>query len=188
LNNKVRIFFIKLLKPIIKIIAVIFFDKKYIQGKYFDVQNIGWKWVIHALWYQKILRFNAKAPFPISPTTRILNYKNIIFHPDDLNNMQSPGCYFQNFEAKIIIGKGSYIAPNVGIITANHDPRNLDKHLEGRDVVIGAQCWLGMNSIILPGVILGDRVIVAAGSVVSKSFKKGNCLLGGVPAKIIKYY
>ena len=43
-----------------------------------------------------------------------------------------------------------------------------------------------MNSVILPGVELGNRTIVAAGTVVTKSFKQGNIVLGGVPAKIIK--
>jgi len=47
------------------------------------------------------------------------------------------------FCSQIIIGHGSYIAPNVGIITANHDPYNLDLHLEGKDVVIGNTAGLG---------------------------------------------
>jgi len=43
-----------------------------------------------------------------------------------------------------------------------------------------------MNAVILPGVHLGDHTIVAAGSVVTKSFPQGNCILGGVPAKVVK--
>lgn len=97
-----------------------------------------------------------------------------MFHPDDINNFQGFGNYYQNFTAKIIIGKGTYIAPNVGIITANHDPMDLDKHLPGKDVIIGENCWIGMNAVILPGVVLGPRTIVGAGSVVTHSFPEGN--------------
>lgn len=43
-----------------------------------------------------------------------------------------------------------------------------------------------MGAIILPGVELGDFTIVAAGAVVTKSFKDGHCVVGGNPAKIIK--
>lgn len=175
------------IKPIIKLIACIFFDKKYIKGRWFEERHTGWIWIFRALWVQKILRFNSSAPFPINATTTVSNYDNIIFHPDDLNNMQSPGCYFQNFKAKIIIGRNSYIGPNVGIITANHDLYNLDNHLEGRDVIIGDKCWIGMNSVILPGVLLGECTIIAAGSVVNVSFPEGHCLVGGMPAKVIRY-
>jgi acetyltransferase-like isoleucine patch superfamily enzyme len=43
-----------------------------------------------------------------------------------------------------------------------------------------------MNAVILPGVTLGDHTIVGAGSVVTKSFENGNCVIAGNPAKIIK--
>lgn len=104
-----------------------------------------------------------------------------IFH-----NFQTFGSYFRNFEAKINIGKGTYIAPHVGIITANHDPSNLEKYLDGKDVIIGKNCWIGMNSVILPGVELGDHTVVGAGLVVTKSFPEGNVIVAGNPAKIIK--
>ncbi len=103
-----------------------------------------------------------------------------------MNNFQHFGCYFQCWRGKIKIGKGSYIAPNVGIITQNHDLQDLDTHAEAKDVVLGQKCWIGMNSIILPGVILGDKTIVGAGSVVTKSFVNGNCVIVGNPAKIIR--
>ncbi|MBO8759626.1 type 8 capsular polysaccharide synthesis protein Cap8J, partial [Staphylococcus aureus] len=54
------------------------------------------------------------------------------------------------------------------------------------DVKIGNYSWIGMNSVILPGVELGEHTIVGAGSVVTKSFPEGNVVIGGNPAKIIK--
>ena len=170
---------------ITKAISGLFFRKKYLKGRWFDSTNLGWVWVLKGIWFQKILGFNRSVPWPMSPNSKISNPNNIEFHPDNLDNFQSPGCYFQNYAAKIHIGHGSYIAPNVGIITANHNPENLDETGKTEDVHIGERCWIGMNAVILPGVKLGDNTIVGAGSVVTKSFE-GKCVIGGIPAKIIK--
>lgn len=67
----------------------------------------------------------------------------------------------------------------------NHDLYDNRKHVV-KDVCIGKYCWIGMNSIILPGTSLGDYTIVAAGSVVTKSFTSGYCVIGGNPAKVLK--
>jgi acetyltransferase-like isoleucine patch superfamily enzyme len=125
-------------------------------------------------------------PWPATLGLTISKPRNIKFHPDDLNNFQSPGVYMQNFDGVIEVGRGSYIAPNVGLITANHRIDRLDDHEKGRDIVIGEMCWIGMNSVILPGVILGPRTIVAAGAVVNASFPDGKVVIGGVPAKVLK--
>ena len=83
------------------------------------------------------------------------NPNNIVFDKNDIHIFQSPGTYFNNFSAVIYLGRGVYIAPNVGIITANHDIKNLKSHVPGKDVKIGNYSWIGMNSVILPGVELG---------------------------------
>ena len=54
------------------------------------------------------------------------------------------------------------------------------------NVVIGDNCWIATGVTILSGVTLGPHTIVAAGSVITKSFPDGNQMLGGVPAKVIK--
>lgn len=51
-------------------------------------------------------------------------------------------------------------------------------------VVIGNYVYIGNNSLIMPGVIIGDNVLVAAGSVVTKSIPS-NLVVGGNPAKVI---
>lgn len=172
--------------PCYKLIGSLFFEKKYLSGKYFDESLSGWKWLLKGIVYQKVLGLNKHVPWPISPYVGLTNPENIIFDLNDIDNFQGFGCYFQNFSAKIYLGKGTEIARNVGIITANHDFYNLANHMDGKDVIIGNKCWIGMNAIILPGVQLGDNTIVGAGSVVTKSFPEGNLVIAGNPAKIIR--
>ncbi|MGL6058453.1 MAG: acyltransferase [Culicoidibacterales bacterium] len=85
------------------------------------------------------------------------------------------------------IGDNVMISREVSFIT--HDmsvSRIFEKtnYLIG-DITIGNNCFIGYRSLILPGVKLGENTIVAAGSVVTKSFKDGNVVIGGNPAKII---
>lgn len=131
------------------------------------------------------MRTNTFVPWPVSPRIGVVCPENISFHPDDLNNFQGFGNYYQAI-GKITIGRGTYIAPNVGIITSNHSLDNLDNHDEPRPVTLGEKCWIGMNSTILPGVTLGPHTVVGAGSVVTKSFPEGNCVIAGNPAKVIR--
>lgn len=169
-----------------KIIAFFHYDKKYICGCHFKTwHSVGWRWVVKDYKSCKRVGKNTDVPFPVSPLIKISRPENIEFHSDDLQNFQTDGCYYQAF-GKIKIGKGSYIAPNVGIITANHSLEDLSKHEPPQDVTLGEKCWVGMNAVILPGVELGDNTVVAAGAVVTKSFPEGNCIIGGVPAKVLR--
>lgn len=169
-----------------KIILSIFYDKKYLTGRWFIDNTKGWKWCWKNIFMQKIIGYNRSVPWPVSHRIEITKPQNIHFDVNDINNFQHFGCYFQGYFEEIIIGKGTYIAPNVGLITANHDLSDLSKHLEGKKITIGRNCWIGMNCVILPGVKLGNNTIVGAGSIVTKSFPIGNCVIAGNPAKIIK--
>jgi len=163
-----------------------FYDKRYLKGKWFENSLQGWHWCWKTLVDQKIKGYNKHIPFPVNPSTTVGELSNISFHLDNIDNFWKTGVYYQCWHGKIVIGKGTWIAQNVGLITENHDPNNLNEHLEPKDIIIGNNCWIGMNSVILPGVNLGDHTIVAAGAVVSKSFPDGNVLIGGIPAKVIK--
>ena len=179
--------FSKVLQPVLKFLFSFFFDKKYLTGRYFDNSLVGWSWAFRSLFTQKILRQNYRVKWPVSTKIAIDYPEGIFFHPDDMNNFQHFGCYFSNSNfGKIVIGHGTWIAPNVGIITTNHSVVDLDKHDLPRDVYIGNNCWLGMNVTILPGVKLADNTIVGAGSVVTKSFEQGNCVIAGNPARFVK--
>lgn len=171
--------------------AFFLYDKKYLRGKYFEGKLgglccIGWKWVVDDTFGNFILKQNKGVPWPVSPKITIVLPENITFDVDDLNNFQGFGNYFQAL-GKIEIGKDTWIAGNVGIITANHMIGNLKEHTVPKPVIIGKKCWIGMNSVILPGITLGDNTVVGAGAVVTKSFPEGDCIIGGNPAKIIRY-
>lgn len=170
-----------------KLCLSLFYNPKYLKGKYFDNGAVmGYKKTWGFLFMQKVVGYNRNVPWPVSFRTEISNWKNIEFDVNDIQNFWHFGCYFQNFNGKIIVGSGTYIAPNVGLITANHNLGNLDIHDSSEAIKIGKNCWIGMNSVILPGVILGDNTIVGAGATVTKSFPEGNCIIGGVPAKKIR--
>jgi len=135
------------------------------------------------LFIQKILRINGSAYWPVHYTSKINGASRVKIGVGTAPGL-SPGCYIQGI-GRIYIGDYTLVGPNVGIISANHDPLDPSKHVRSK-VKIGSHCWLGMGSIILPGVELGDYTIVAAGSVVTKSFSDGFVVIGGNPAKIIK--
>nr|WP_300841052.1 DapH/DapD/GlmU-related protein [uncultured Acetatifactor sp.] len=171
---------------IIKPIAYLVYEKKYLTGKYFqNACDVGWRWVMKGLFFQKVLGFNRDVPWPVSCRCSVGFPQNIFFHPDDLNNFQGIGIYVQGY-GRTFIGHGTWIGPHVGLITANHNIDDLDSHCTPKGIEIGKKCWIGMNSVILPGVTLGNKTIVGAGAVVTKSFPKGNCIIAGNPARIIK--
>lgn len=113
-----------------------------------------------------------------------------VTHPDNIfvginsNAGTRPGCYIQG-NGGIYIGNYVRFASNIGIISANHNLYNHARHCS-KEVYIDDYTWLGMNVVVLPGVKLGPRTIVAAGSVVTKSFPDGYCVIGGNLAKLIK--
>lgn len=164
----------------------LFYDKKYLSGKHFTSSFIGFLWCYRSL--ARIYKLRRRGiQFPVGKETRVANGENLEFDPSSLNVFQQPGCYFQNNEAKITIGKDVHIAANVGLITQNHDPADPDNHLPGKPITIGDHCWIGMNAVVLPGVELGDYTTVGAGAVVTHSFP-GHCVIAGNPARVIRTF
>jgi len=89
--------------------------------------------------------------------------------------------------AKVNIGSNVFFAPNVQIYTATHPlEAELRKTLENAlPISIGDDCWIGGNSIILPGINIGKGCVIGAGSVVTKDIPD-NSLAVGNPAKVIR--
>ncbi len=55
-----------------------------------------------------------------------------------------------------------------------------------KGIKIGTNCWIGSKVTFLDGAVVGNNCIIAAGAIVNKKFPD-NCVIGGVPAKILKY-
>lgn len=93
----------------------------------------------------------------------------------------------------ITIGNHVFIASNVGIYTATHPIRSIERQhgteYKGYNisfpVVIKDEVWIGAHAIILPGVTIGERAVVAAGSVVTKDVPP-DTVVAGNPARVMR--
>lgn len=85
----------------------------------------------------------------------------------------------------IEIGNNVQIGPHVTIVTDNHDFDNRYV-LKCRSVKIENNVWIGAEAKIMPGVTIGENAVVAGGAVVTKNVP-ANAIVGGNPAKVIKY-
>ena len=138
-------------------------------------------------WFsQKVLNVgnNKAAYWAVHPTSSVVNPQNIYAGIDTAPGFMR-GCYIQG-AGGIYVGDYTQIAPNVAIVSSNHDIYDSRKEIK-KPVQIGKYCWLAANVSVVPGVTLGDFTIVGAGAVVTKSFPEGYCIIGGVPAQIIKH-
>lgn len=89
---------------------------------------------------------------------------------------------------RVEIGENVFIAPGVVISAATHPldaQRRVSRHFQSHPIIIKDCAWIGANATILTGITIGKNAVVAAGAVVTRDVPD-NCLVGGVPAKIIK--
>ena len=111
--------------------------------------------------------------------------------------------FFGNFnltvqdDAPVTIGDDCNFGPNVTIVTPVHpmlaDERKVmvnengeEKHVcYAKPVNIGNDCWFGANVVVCPGVTIGDRCVIGAGSVVTHDIPSGS-FAAGVPCKVIR--
>jgi acetyltransferase-like isoleucine patch superfamily enzyme len=143
--------------------------------------------------------------------------KNILFRPTLIktrknvsagNNSYHNGDLIIRGRGKVRLGSYSALGKSISIITENHDTnfasiqgmfyqKNFKNHHPGDlvksnkakikgDTIIGNDVWIGDKVIILSGANIGDGACIAAGSVVTKDIEP-YAIVGGIPAKLIKY-
>ena len=88
---------------------------------------------------------------------------------------------------RVRIGSFTLFGPAVQVYTATHpmDAALRRRQEAGRPVEIGADVWVGGGAIILPGVRIGDRAVIGAGSVVTRDVPKG-MFAAGNPCRVIR--
>ena len=111
--------------------------------------------------------------------------------------------FFANFnltiqdDSLVTIGDDCNFGPNVTIVTPVHpmladerkqmaDEDGIPRHLcYAKPVVIGNDCWLGANVVVCPGVTIGDRCVIGAGSVVTRDIPSDSFAAGN-PCRVIR--
>lgn len=103
-------------------------------------------------------------------------------------------CFNANYNCVILdvgrvdIGNNVFFAPNVSIYTAGHPVHPVARgtmYEYGIPVKIGNDVWIGGNSVVLPGVTIGDGTVIGAGSVVTKDIPSG-VIAAGNPCRVIR--
>lgn len=109
------------------------------------------------------------------------------------NTFVNANCMFQDNNA-IQIGSNCLIGPSVQLYTAIH-PIDAKERIvtidsqtryltKSKPIKIGNNCWIGGNTVILPGITIGDNVTIGAGSVVTKDVP-ADCIAVGNPCRLL---
>jgi maltose O-acetyltransferase len=116
------------------------------------------------------------------------------FHCDNGKNIRVGRNFTANFNVTILDGApvtfGDYcmVGPGTLIATTGHpmEPEGRRERLAiSEPITVGDDVWIGGNCVITGGVNIGSNVVVAAGAVVTKDVPD-NCVVAGVPAKVIR--
>jgi len=89
---------------------------------------------------------------------------------------------------KVRFGDNVFIGPNCGFYTAGHpiDKNSRNKGLEyANPIIVGSDVWFGGSVVVLPGVTIGDNVVIGAGSVVTHDIPS-NVVAVGNPCQVIR--
>jgi len=90
--------------------------------------------------------------------------------------------------AEVVFGNNVFIGPNCGFYTAGHpiDAETRNKGLEyARPIKVGNDVWIGGNVCVMPGVTIGDNVVIGGGSVVIDDIPSGVVAVGN-PCKPVR--
>ena len=129
--------------------------------------------------------------------------KGVVFSADSNNEiiLGAKTTFFSNvlISGDVNVGKEVLFSSNINVLSTTHciDGRESIRHLDAEyikvhgslksaPIIIGDDCWIGLNVVILPGSTLGRGCVVVANAVVRGSFEEFS-VIGGIPAKLIKY-
>jgi acetyltransferase-like isoleucine patch superfamily enzyme len=145
-------------------------------------------WLVNTL-FQHVLRIDADCRYGKHFTTRVLHPGGLVIEDDCPYATRclavSGGCYL-NAADGIWIGKGTIWSANVAMISQVHAIDDFRQAPPTAGIRIGRDCWIGFGAVILPGIVLGDRTIVGANAVVTRSFEEGHVVIAGSPAGIVR--
>lgn len=154
---------------------------------------------------EKLYDFNATRPLEYEKRTKLLKEmfaeigENCYIEPPFHSNFGGHHVHFgkniyANFgltlvdDTHIYVGDHTMFGPNVIVATAGH-PILPELRKEGyqynASVHIGKNCWIGAGVIIVPGITIGDNVVVGAGSIVTKDLPD-NVVAVGNPCKVLR--
>ena len=131
---------------------------------------------LEALFGRKLDGIRILTPFICDFGNRVKFGKNVFINHSAILSA-SGGIEFED---------GVSIAPGVRIATINHDFNERHTKYTYGKVTIKKNAWLGINVTVCPGVTIGKYAVVAAGAVITKDVPD-YAVVGGVPAKLIKY-
>lgn len=144
---------------------------------------------IISTYYWRLLLAEMGHEVMIYPGSSLSNVKNIkLGHHVFINS----GAHLYTAGSKITIGNYVLIGPNCSIIAANRNiydwkmPMYFNKNYENNPITIKDDVWIGENATILSGVTIHRGSVIGAGSVVTSDVP-AYAIVGGVPAKVIKY-
>ena len=128
-----------------------------------------------------IIHFNI--PWYVHYSSRVVYWRNI-----QLGKNVEPGANVANYIQAlngIIFGSNIRIGPNVSIISSNHNIDDYDKHDDSDPVRIGNDVWIAANCVILPGITVGNNVVIGAGSIVNRDIPD-NSIAAGNPCRVLR--
>jgi len=156
-----------------------------------------WKWRLNFFAYHVVNMASGRRFITVGkntnihPTTIIRYGKNVKIGNNCLinhNNLLQPG---KGSNGTITIGNYVHTGVNVMFMAFNHGFERIDIPTKKQDymdapIVVEDDVWIGGGSIILSGIKIGKGAIIAAGAVVNRDVPP-YAIVGGVPAKVLKY-
>lgn len=138
-------------------------------------------------WYRRVLgvALDARAHVHIGCTVWFFGRRSIMRSSARVGSGTWVGrrCVL-DFRGPLTIGRNVSIAPEVALITAQHDKDSPEFALECKPVIIEDNVWIGFRATVLPGARIRQGAVVAAGAVVTGEVEPLS-VVAGVPARVV---